>query len=176
LSSVGTQDAAPWFRQAASDLRTAQALLQQPEPMYPVDVGCHVAALCSQTVEKSIKGYLLLNRVTPRLGHRPDGYLRRLLDQSILQYEQHHSHLSKLFEPQTKDTVRRLLELTPGGQGHRTDVLNTEYPWQQQGQWQHAPIDAGELSDGPSLDLWLRVAQRVHDKLRALWSAADRGG
>jgi hypothetical protein len=73
-------EASPWFRQARSDARTAQALTSAPEPMRPTDVACHVTALCAQTVEKALKGYLILNRRVARLDHRPDRYLRLLLE------------------------------------------------------------------------------------------------
>ena len=51
--------------------------------MQEEDVGCHVAAMCSQTVEETLKGYVFLNGATPDLGHRPDKYLPQLLDASL---------------------------------------------------------------------------------------------
>lgn len=53
---TAVNEAKTWFAQAASDLRTATALLGAPPPVDKADVGCHVAAMCAQTIEKSIKG------------------------------------------------------------------------------------------------------------------------
>lgn len=166
-----------WFAQAASDLRTAEALLGTPSPMLAADVGCHVAALCAQAVEKSIKGYVILNGATPKLGHRPDKYLPMLLTKNdpLLRHRDHHRHLSKLFDPSTTAAVGDLLDLTPGGLGSRTDVPNTEYPWKVAGSWKHVPARAPEFGDSTALAQWLKLARRVHDSLKKLVVAAGRG-
>jgi hypothetical protein len=99
-----------WAEQAESDARTAEALLERPPPMRADDVGCHVAAMCAQAVEKSIKGYVILNRGTPKLSHRADKYLPLLLGRSpLLRCKDHHSTLSTLFDslPHAVDLGRR---------------------------------------------------------------------
>jgi hypothetical protein len=60
VSTQSVRESATWFRQADSDARTAEALLSMPTPMQEGDVGCHVAVLCAQAIEKSLKGYVLL--------------------------------------------------------------------------------------------------------------------
>jgi hypothetical protein len=170
-------EAKRWFAQAASDIRTATALLAAPVPMLEADVGCHTAAMCAQAIEKSIKGYMILNRATPSLDHRPDKYLPSLLTKNdpLLRYRAHHRHLSALFDPSTKDIVKHLLDLTPGARGNRTDVPNTEYPWKVAGVWTHTPAGAAELDDSNKLALWLRVSKRVCDTLNKLLIATEQG-
>lgn len=177
MSSQSVRNSAPWFRQAESDARTAEALLSLPTPMREADVGCHVAALCAQTIEKSLKGYVLLNGASPAMNHRPDKYLANLLTKGdpLLRYREHHGHLSKLFDPETKSTVRSLFDLTPGGLGNRVDATNTEYPWVEGGEWKHAPCGDATFSDRRMLEGWLAVTKRIRDTLRKLWIAVDRG-
>jgi hypothetical protein len=177
VTTKATRQALPWFNQAASDTRTAQALLPGPKPMEAKDVGCHIAALCSQALEKSLKGYMLLNGSDPRFDHRPDKYLVGLLatDASpLLKYKDHRSHLAKLFTPETKDVVRTLLALTPGGRGRMTDAINTEYPWKEEAEWRQAPCDHGRFSDRSTLKSWVDTTQRVRDVFYKLWNAVDR--
>ena len=104
MSGQATRESEVWLRHAQSDVRTAEAMFSMPSPMQPGDVGCHLAALCAQAIEKSLKGYMLLNGATPTMNHRPDKYLPILLmrDEPLLRYKEHHGHLSKLFDPQTK--------------------------------------------------------------------------
>ena len=49
-----------WLEQARSDARTAEALLTARTPMSDGDIGCHVALLCAQSIEKCIKGSMML--------------------------------------------------------------------------------------------------------------------
>jgi len=170
-------EAKTWFAQAASDLRTAKAILGGPAPMHEADVGCHLAAMCAQVTEKSLKGYMVANRTTPSLDHRPDKYIARLLTKGglLLQHEGHHSHLSKLFHPATKAAVRQLFDLTPGGRGNRTDMPNTEYPWKINGAWMHTPAGALELSDSKAVALWLKISERIYNTLQKLVIAGGRG-
>jgi hypothetical protein len=139
------------------------------------DVGCHAAALCAQAVEKAIKGYLLLNSVTPALNHRPDRYLPALLNGSLLRHKEHRGRVSKLFDARAKHAVQTLLKLTPGGAGTRTDLPNTEYPWTEGRHWKHYPAGAAEFARDARLAEWLRVARQVQQTLHKLWSAVDRG-
>ncbi len=175
MSRRSVEDARPWFRQAASDVRTAAAILTAPSPMDPDDVGCHVAAMCAQVIEKSLKAYLFLNAATPALDHRPDGYLVALLrGEMLLRYKDHRAALSKLFDPATKSTVAKLLDLTPGGLGNRVDVPNTEYPWIDAIRGRLPPHGAAEFSNAAEIAAWLATAKRVSDGLRKLWIAVDR--
>ena len=171
------EEATVWLAQAKSDFRVARALQSCPEGMSDVDVGCHVAAMCAQAIEKSIKGYVVLNGATPALGDRPDKYLPQLLtrDDPLLRYQDHYRHLSKLFDQQTKHAVRDFLDLTPGGRGNRTDVPNTEYPWKVEGAWARAPADNRGIGSAGRINAWLRIAKRVCDTLNKLVIAAGRG-
>jgi hypothetical protein len=141
------------------------------------DVGCHTAALCAQAIEKSLKGYMLLNGATPAMNHRPDKYLANLLTRGdpLLRYKEHQVHLSKLFDAETKGALRRLFDLTPGGLGSRVDVVNTEYPWAESGEWKSTPCGDAAFSNSELLVQWLSVARRVHELLRKLRIAVQRG-
>jgi type II secretory pathway component PulM len=55
-----------WLEQAQSDVRTARAVAAGPTPMNAGDVGCHLAMLCAQALEKGIKGYFVLCVAHPR--------------------------------------------------------------------------------------------------------------
>jgi hypothetical protein len=175
MSRRAVDNARPWFVQAASDARTAEALCGAPTPMVEGDVGCHVAAMCAQTVEKSLKGYVLLNGSVPAMDHRPDGYLDAFLrGDRLLNYRDHRGKLSKLFDAQTKAVVTRLLDLTPGGLGAQTGVANTEYPWTDAGRWIFAPAAAPEFAHSATIKIWLDTAKRVSSTLHKLWIAVDR--
>ncbi len=173
---MSTYEAKPWFTQAESDLRTANALRGAPEPMLSQDAGCHVAAMCAQAIEKSIKGYVIANGATPSLDHRPDKYLPLLLTKGdpLLRHQDHYAYLSKLFDSTTRHDIKVLLELTPGGQGNRTDVPNTEYPWKIDGVWAVAPAGSNQFGDSTAADL-LKLAKRISDTLHKLMIAASRG-
>lgn len=101
-----------WLEQASSDFRVAETLLSPTSLLTHRDAGCHTAALCAQTLEKSLKGYLFLNGMTPKLDHRPDKYLSTLLTKNkpLLKYPGHHKHLSALFDQATKGVVKELFD------------------------------------------------------------------
>jgi hypothetical protein len=173
MTTQAVHRAKAWFEQAESDARTAAALLKQPPPLKSRDVGCHVAALCAQAVEKSIKGYVILNGQTPKLSHRADQYLAPLLrGQHLLRHREHHSKLSGMFEPETRNAIRRLIDLTPGTRSDK-DVANTEYPWSEAGGVQ-PPAGASEFSDTVTLSRWVTVARRLAAELHKLGIAVDR--
>jgi hypothetical protein len=175
MNRRAVENARPWFVQAASDARTADALHGLPAPMLAGDKGCHVAAMCAQAVEKSLKGYLLLNGAEPAMDHRPDGYVAALLQgDPLLNLRNHRGTLSKLFDARTKEAVTKLLDLTPGGLGARTDTANTEYPWKDGGRWRFAPAEAALLADAATIRTWLDAAKRVSGTLYKLWIGLDR--
>ena len=143
--------------------------------MHADDVGCHVTAMCAQAVEKSIKGYVILNKGTPKLSHRADKYLPLLLGRSpLLRYKDHHSKLSALFDSTTKADIRSLLDLTPGSLG-KPDAPNTEYPWTDATGQHWRPAGAIEFSDQSAMGRWLATARRVSATLHKLIIAAGRG-
>lgn len=174
MSGAAFRNARSWFQQAESDVRTARAVLQCPEPMQRGDVGAHVGALCSQALEKSLKGYVFVNGMTPAMNHRPDKYLRLLLRGSLLRCEDHLPRLSALFDASTKAAVKELFDLTPGGLGKARDVPNTEYPWMHQGEWRYTPYEYPAFSVQRTLNGWLRVAARVSSTLHKLSFVAER--
>lgn len=168
-------EARAWIAQAMSDARTASALLALPEPMNDDDRGCHVAALSAQTVEKSIKAYVILNGARPGMTHRADKYLSSLLaGGGLLRHAEHRAALSALFDPPTRGVVRQLLDLTPGTTAHK-DPPNTEYPWGQ-GFDATSPAGSPELSSVDDAKLWASAAMRVVTGVRKLIIAADRFG
>lgn len=175
---TGSREALPWFKQASSDLRVARWLLTTPEEaaLEVGDQGCHCTAMCSQSVEKSIKGYVIVNGSQPSMDHRPDKYLPLLLrDDKLLRYRRHRPRLAKLFDANTRNIVRRLFDLTPGGLGGRNDVPNTEYPWTEGGVWRHAPAKAEVFARRDVLKEWLGTTRRVHETLYKLAMSAIQG-
>jgi len=173
---VSAAEARVWFVQAESDYRTAAALRKHPREMCAEDVGCHVAAMCAQVVEKSIKGYIIVNGATPSLTHRPDKYLSQLLTRTdpLLRHKDHHRYLSRLFDSATRHGIRDLLDLAPGGRGNRTDLPNTEYPWKVGTVWAEAPAGSPHFASD-RVESWLKLAKRVLDVLHKLVIAAERG-
>lgn len=182
-----THEARPWFEQASSDLRVARLLLPSSElnellsksriKLDLGDQGCHCAAMCSQTLEKSIKGFLLANGVKPKMDHRPDKYLPELLRRNslLLKRQNDQKRLSRLFDPTTKSVVKRLFDLTPGGLGSRTNAPNTEYPWMMDADWEHAPVTAAIFGDARDMNEWFYVSQRVHTELYRLSKSLLQG-
>ncbi|MCC7493181.1 MAG: hypothetical protein IT204_12565 [Fimbriimonadaceae bacterium] len=163
-----------WLEQAGSDLRVARALWRRPEPLLEGDAGCHLAALCSQAIEKSIKGYLVLNRTEFAMGHRPDRYLLLLCQPRTVRHAAHLPHLSRLFTLERRQAIRELLELTPGALGvRRLDLPNTEYPWQVQGEWALIPAGHPIFADPARCEQWLKLARQVVDGLARLVSLSE---
>jgi hypothetical protein len=141
------------------------------------DAGCHVAAMCAQTIEKSIKGYVVLNGSTPALDHRPDKYLVLLLPKAknpLLRYPDHQKTLSQIFDQNTRAAIRELLDLTPGGRGNRNDLPNTEYPWTEEGEWRSSPCGAPTFAEDDDWRRWFNTAARIHGGLRKLFEAVRR--
>ncbi|MBN1612767.1 MAG: hypothetical protein JW940_39460 [Polyangiaceae bacterium] len=175
MTSAGFRNSRSWFRQADSDIRIADAVLHRLECMEVGDVGCHVAALCAQALEKSLKGYVLLNGATPAMDHRPDKYLVLLLTENgLLRFREHASHLARLFDPPTRGSIKELFDLTPGGMGKAWDLPNTEYPWLGSDEWKHCPCDHLPFQDTATLQGWFNVAKRVCDKLHQLAIVSER--
>lgn len=180
-------EARPWFEQASSDLRLARLMLVSTELSEPLaklgvelqlgDRGCHCAAMCSQTLEKSIKGYLLANGVQPKMDHRPDKYFPQLLQRNslLLKRADDQRHLSRLFDPITKSVIKRLFDLTPGGLGKHNDLPNTEYPWTKSDAWDHAPVTADIFVHPRELNEWFSVSNRVHTELYRLSKSLFHG-
>jgi hypothetical protein len=181
------REALPWFEQARSDLRIARLLVAIDDPnaarvewpieLDPDDRGCHCAAMCAQTLEKSIKGYVIVNGAQPSLDHRPNKYLAELLrpEAPMLKHRSHRSRLSKFFDLPTKSIICDLFELTPGGRGNRDDLPNTEYPWREDGRWRHAPATADIFTKSESLEDWVDVARQTHELLYKLTKSAIQG-
>ncbi len=175
MSTKETRQTRLWFLQAGSDLRVARAILAGPAPLLDVDAGCHVAAMCAQAVEKSLKAYVILNGGSPDNNHRPDGHLVVLLDRSkkLLKHKHHHPRLCRLFDGPTRSGVRQLLDLTPGGRGSGNNAPNTEYPWKDAGDWRHIPAGDAVFADPAALRQWVDLARRVHENLHKLWVVED---
>ena len=57
MSTSAIRNARLWLRQAPGDARIVQAVVSMPAPMLTEAVDCHVAAMCAQVTEKSLKGY-----------------------------------------------------------------------------------------------------------------------
>lgn len=143
--------------------------------MTRADVGCHVAALCAQSLEKSLKGYMFLNGATPAMDHRPDKCVVLLLtSDGLLRSRADLSHLAKLFDQPTRASIRELFDFTPGGRGNVRDIPNTEYPWMEAGAWQHYPAAHPQFQDIATLQVWLQAATRVCNTLHRLAIAAGR--
>jgi hypothetical protein len=174
VTSAAVARAKAWFAQAESDARAAKALLAGPPPMAVDDVGCHVTALCTQAVEKSIKGYLFLNGQTRKMSHRADKYLKPLLSGGqLLRYKEHRGTLSALFDAEMRGIVHRLLDLTPGTLDDK-DVANTEYPWTAPAGGYQVPAGATEFGNVGLLGDWAKAAARVSAELHKLGIAVDR--
>lgn len=151
-----------WFDQAESDLRVAEALMKVPKPMKDSDVGCHVAAMCSQSLEKSIKGLLVdFTKNPPRRSHRPDQELRALLRTPSSTKE-----LRRLFNQAVRSEVSDLLALIPGAQAGK-DAANTEYPWAENGNT-HVPASSPYFQNRELHQKWFKLARRMYRKLREL--------
>jgi len=133
--------------------------------------------MCAQTIEKSIKGYVVLNGSTPAFDHRPDKYLILLLPRTqnpLLRYPDHQNKLSQIFDQDTRAAITQLLDLTPGGRGNRNDLPNTEYPWTEEDRWRWSPCGAHEFAEDADWRRWFSAATRIHGGLFRLFEAVRR--
>jgi len=165
-------DSAQWLAQAASDLRAAKAIQRAQDAILPEDVGCHLAALCAQALEKSIKGYFILCGKTPGHSHRADKYLEVLLREGTARYRDHFRKVSALFDAETKGVVRSLISLTPGASRDKNGP-NTEYPWGEPGSLS-APVESPVFHQVKDHDTWISTAERVVNSLSKLRISAGR--
>jgi hypothetical protein len=124
-----------WIRQAQSDANTAEAIASRPGKLDKRDVGCHVALLCAQSLEKSVKGCLLLVGVEAPLNHdvadKIDTILSRLLKgkgKGKGKLNGPVQHLKALFEERgLRPAIAKLRAWTPGAA--TCGEPNYEYPW-----------------------------------------------
>lgn len=159
-----------WLEQARSDLRTAQAVKECPSPMEVRDVGCHLALLCAQALEKSIKGYFILCGKSSSNTHRADKFVATLIRTKCGRLENQFKDISALFNTATKGTIRDLVNLTPGTLG-ANNVPTTEYPWDPGSGGMSTPVGHPAFSNAVH---WLADTKRVVDTLEKLRIAETR--
>lgn len=159
-----------WLAQAESDARTASALLGRPAPMTAADVGCHVTALAAQAVEKSIKGAVVLNHMTPDMRHTAAKYFAVLVGPTARKPLA--GTFSALFTNARRGEATRLLALTPGVLGSKS-APNTEYPWDDAGHVR-TPTGAPIFDDPERRRRGVEVARRMSTELLKLAIAMER--
>ena len=148
-------------------------MLDRPAPMIDQDVGCHVAALCAQALEKSLKGAVVLNKQTPDMTHRADKYFAVMLGaRQLFQYAPLRSAFFGIFDQATREHVRALLDVTPGA-GRAKDVPNTEYPWED-AHGTVVPAGAETFANPELLRSWVVTARRVSAGLQKVAIAIER--
>lgn len=136
------------------------------------DVGCHLALLCAQALEKGIKGYFVLCGNSNSNTHCVDKFVITLLRTKCGRLENQFSQVSRLFNKATKDTIRELVEFTPGTLG-KNNVPTTEYPWVS-GPGMSCPVGYKAFSSSTHQKRWLKDAERVVVSLEKLRIAESR--
>lgn len=137
------------------------------------DVGCHVATMCAQAVEKSLKGYVFLNGNDPKKNHRSDKYLPLILDPRLFLGGAYHKPLVRVFDKQNRVRIKQLLDLTPGGSKANGDKPNTEYPWSESNRTMK-PAGAATFQDPGTQREWVRVAKQMCSELEKIVSVEER--
>jgi len=153
-----------WLAQAESDHRTAQRLeamagrREALRPMEDDDLGCHVAAMCAQCAEKTIKAlYAREFGRDPPATHRFD----RL--GSVLARSTGVATVLRGLPVPVRARLRALCALSPGaGPG----PANTEYPWSDgRGGWV-TPAGAAPFADPAIRRQWIVDAGRLLAAIR----------
>lgn len=119
-----------WIQQAQSDARTAEAISTRRAKLDERDVGCHVALLCAQSIEKCIKGCLLLVGGEAKLTHDVADIIDDLLGRVAARKKSKGSeqNLNELFRSRgVRKQIAQLLAWTPGNA--TPEQPNYEYPW-----------------------------------------------
>jgi HEPN domain-containing protein len=119
-----------WIQRAQSDARTAEAILTRRVKLDDRNVGCHVALLCAQSIEKCIKGCLLLVGGEAKLTHDIANIIDDILSRVAAKRKSTGSeqNLNGLFRsPGVRKRVTQLLAWTPGNA--TPEQPNYEYPW-----------------------------------------------
>lgn len=170
----GIDDAVAWLTQARSDARTAEAVAQGRSPMRPEDIGCHVALLCAQSFEKSIKGSMLLVGQTLTLTHEVETRIDSMLRQADIRKGPWRL-LRPLFDaPGVRRLVLTLLAWTPGAASAADP--NYEYPWRKLPTAVVAvPCGHPLFEDVTEHARWIEAARALSDGLAKIGEAIQRG-
>jgi HEPN domain-containing protein len=169
------EDAFAWIEQARSDARTAAHVMIAGRSIFAGDIGCHVALLCAQSLEKCIKGCMFLVGQTPRLTHSVETAIDSIVVQACQRRDGDvRKRLPELFRARgVRGTVRQLLAMTPGNA--EPDEPNYEYPWR---------ADAARDSELPYAHTlfervadqreWVRIALHLADETAKIVQALLR--
>jgi hypothetical protein len=133
-------------RQAESDYRIARCLRTLHNGASPLcDTRCHIAAMCQQAIEKSVKGLYIAFGMTPKRTHQVAGLI---IDMVTVATTAIGSQLCQLFSPSAKRAVRELGELVPKSNPNDPDqaARNNEYPFSRGHDWM-APCDDSAFHD-----------------------------
>lgn len=170
----GIDDAVAWLAQARSDARTAEAIAEGKRPMRPEDIGCHVALLCAQSFEKSIKGSMLLVGQTLTLTHEVETRIDSMLRQADIR-KGPWKLLRPLFDaPGVRRLVLALLAWTPGAASAADP--NYEYPWRKHPTAVlEVPFGHPLFEDTDAQARWIEAAQTLSDGLAKIGEAIERG-
>lgn len=153
-----------WLDQARSNARTAEAVLQEPAPMWAGDVGCHVALLCAQSFEKCIKGCMLLVGINAPLTHDVEARIDALLRQAATRGRNKgpEQQLARLFRNRgVRRWAKQLLAWTPGNA--MPDQPNYEYPWPDRDETE-TPYQHDLFGESKDRDEWVRHARTLSDE------------
>ena len=169
-------DATQWLGQARSDARAAAAIAKGGSPLDPGDLGCHIALLCAQALEKCVKGCMLLVGQTPTATHAVEKDIDSLL-RAASGYRSGAPQFG-LRDAYRASGVRRitkqLLDWTPGNA--KSDELNYEYPWRVTRAAELAtPFGHPAFEDPSDHREWVRVTTTLVEHAAKIASASRRG-
>jgi hypothetical protein len=149
-------------RQARSDQRVARFLNGERNVRLPNGDGrCHVAAMCQQSIEKSVKSLCIALKMTPARTHQIMDYVIALTQGPYI--PRLRSQINRLFSSDVRVVIEELCNLVP--KSNQEDPFqtsrNTEYPYLNRPGW-IAPCDS-EAFNNNEIARYLRVAGRIVD-------------
>jgi hypothetical protein len=161
-----------WLDQARCNARTAEAIAQQPRrPMLEDDIGCHVALLCAQSIEKCIKGCMLLIGMEAPMSHDVEARIDAFLQQAATRGRRKgpEQQLAELFRARgVRRWARTLLSWTPGAA--TADQPNYEYPWPDRAEVE-IPCGHALFADADERDEWITHARTLSDGAKKIAEA-----
>ena len=163
---------ASYQRQAQSDYQIARCLRAlQNGPLLARDARCHIASMCQQSIEKSVKSLYVAMRLTPKRTHQVTGLI---IDMITVASGTIRSQLCRVFSPSARQVACELGDLVPKSNLNDPSQVarNNEYPFLINREW-IAPCDDSAFRDG-EITRFLREAGRIVDGVTRIRAAIYR--
>jgi hypothetical protein len=160
------------LRQACSDLLIARNL-DDSDQLLSRDRRCHIAAMCQQAIEKSVKSLYIALGMMPKRTHQIAGFIIEMTA-VIKTAGSVRRELTSLFSHSARQIIRELSGLVPKSaqEDPNQTSRNSEYPFLSSGTW-IAPADEPVFRQA-DIVRFLRETGRIVDGVTRIRATVHR--